>query len=549
MQFSQIKYFYPVLISALPILFSFNIWASDHRPIEVLYLPIIASLIFGFVVQLIWLAVTRSLTKASLLSATVLIGFYSFYWLLLLNQFLDATFHFTLPSFALTLANGTTLLLAVLTAILIILKRNFDKHSLNIFVAKMTTFLIAIQLLVLISNECQFYLLSKPAIAAKQRSIINLKPQTSSKELPDVYFIVLDELGSSQILKTLFARQEDKLANTLKQQGFTITANSHSNYSITRHSLSSILNMSYLDFLQEIEPATSHNLAPTTLLIQNNLTAQTLKQLGYNYYTISSEYPQSVSSPLASFNFYPIPEEFTNRCLQCTPLIFIPSIHHWIEQSRIHNRLNNIELLSSIQSKFPGPRFVFCHFLCPHEPFIFKANGNTTQAIMPSRDMSNHWTTETKQAYIEQADFIGQKLADCIKKILAQASSQPIIIVQGDHGPCSSGDMETPNQALYDERFCIFNAYLVPKDIKERLYSTISPVNSFRLILSYLTKQEIPLLQDKCIFTTYSHPYRMKDVTAEIKRTPLRQSVTPEPTIRNDQATANCKKRKMEKAN
>jgi hypothetical protein len=41
----------------------------------------------------------------------------------------------------------------------------------------------------------------------------------------------------------------------------------------------------------------------------------------------------------------------------------------------------------------------------------------------------------------------------------------------------------------------------VPKKIRENLYKEITPVNTFRLILSKLLKLDLPLLSDRNFFT------------------------------------------------
>jgi hypothetical protein len=46
----------------------------------------------------------------------------------------------------------------------------------------------------------------------------------------------------------------------------------------------------------------------------------------------------------------------------------------------------------------------------------------------------------------------------------------------------------------------ILNAYLVPKSVEQALYNSITPVNSFRLLLNKYYGIALPLLQDEHYF-------------------------------------------------
>ena len=50
-------------------------------------------------------------------------------------------------------------------------------------------------------------------------------------------------------------------------------------------------------------------------------------------------------------------------------------------------------------------------------------------------------------------------------------------------------------------RMRILNAYYVPENIRKKLYYNITPVNTFRIILSELLKINLPILDDKNFFT------------------------------------------------
>ena len=61
-----------------------------------------------------------------------------------------------------------------------------------------------------------------------------------------------------------------------------------------------------------------------------------------------------------------------------------------------------------------------------------------------------------------------------VRKILSGSETPPIIIIQSDHGYVD-GKVQSPN---------ILNAYFLPDAGDKHLYSTISPVNTFRIIFN-----------------------------------------------------------------
>jgi hypothetical protein len=103
---------------------------------------------------------------------------------------------------------------------------------------------------------------------------------------------------------------------------------------------------------------------------------------------------------------------------------------------------------------------------------------------------------EQKARYAEQATFIGHEVLKAVDEILRSSSVAPIIVIQGDHG--------SPF-ANHEQRMKILNAYYLPgAEPDNLLYPSISPVNTFRVILDTYFGQRLPILEDASYFSGYS---------------------------------------------
>jgi hypothetical protein len=82
-------------------------------------------------------------------------------------------------------------------------------------------------------------------------------------------------------------------------------------------------------------------------------------------------------------------------------------------------------------------------------------------------------------------------------------------VIQGDHGPAPFDVIERRMKNL--------NVYYFP-DNDDGLYPTITPVNTFRLILDKYFGQNYPMLEDRAFFSEYDIPYNYVEVPNDCKR-------------------------------
>ncbi|HLA97216.1 MAG TPA: hypothetical protein VJL34_02095, partial [Anaerolineales bacterium] len=109
--------------------------------------------------------------------------------------------------------------------------------------------------------------------------------------------------------------------------------------------------------------------------------------------------------------------------------------------------------------------------------------------------------------------FVNRRLEETIDALLANSETPPVIILQSDHGPGSRLDWSSPGKTCLWERTAILNAYYLPGSGSDQLYPSISPVNSFRVILNAVFGTDLPLLPDNTYFTSHLLERQVIDIT------------------------------------
>jgi hypothetical protein len=329
---------------------------------------------------------------------------------------------------------------------------------------------------------------------------------------PDIYYIILDMYTRQDALLNDYHFDNSTFLDELNQLGFYVAPCSRSNYDETTKSLASSLNMNYLPALNpEIKPGENDPTLVTSLL-SNNKVRNLLQGMGYKTVAFETGYawdswtdadvylkPQYGSSLLRQMR------PFEALLIKTTALdalsdmgsiisksylntINAPLAEHINRQEYILNKLNSLATLK-------GPKFVFAHILIPHYPFIFKADGSIQTDVNYYRDQN----VPSSEAYFidgyqNQVAFINSQIIPIVKSILSQSKTPPIIIIQGDHGAKDANRLEN------------LNAYYLPGG-KGNLYSSISPVNSFRLIFDQYFGGTYPLLPDVSYASSMNDPY------------------------------------------
>jgi hypothetical protein len=313
---------------------------------------------------------------------------------------------------------------------------------------------------------------------------------------PDIYYIILDAYARQDLLRAKYGYDNSEFINGLEERGFYVADCSQSNHSRTVYSLASSLNMEYLDDLP-IDPQVGpgpfvkYGAVRAFLGQRGYKTAAFPTGFQWTEWTDADVYYRAGLSTGALTEFETLFAQTTLLRIPFDLMEYQIASAFRLDENR---RLRTFNALTALET-FPdedGNLFVFAHIIVPHPPYYFGPNGE--DSLYTKDKLSD---LEERQAYADQARFISHEILRVIDTILAKSDQPPIIILQGDHGPPLH--LGTPA-----ERMLNLNAYYLPGiDVANVLYPSITPVNTFRVILNEYFGQNLPLLADRSYFSPF----------------------------------------------
>jgi len=337
----------------------------------------------------------------------------------------------------------------------------------------------------------------------KAEEFMNLNSGSGTK--PDIYFIILDGYGRSDILQQLYGYDNSEFIAYLEQKGFTAPHYSRSNYPKTVLSVASTLNMDYIEtFAPQLEESSMWWLMSPW--IDHSRVRTSLEKIGYSSVSISTDWGIT-DNPTADFYFKSHPvtlSEFERYIFGVTPLKTLAPVIEDVAsvptfESHRRSQINNFDSLIE-STAIPGPKFVFAHIILPHPPFVFSSDGSV---INPDNsyslnDASDYSGTPEQyhDQYVGQIEFLNNQLKPVIESILRNSQQPPIILLQADHGPGMLTDFGSAANTCLAERFSTFSAYYLPGKKPGMVPDDITSVNLFRVIFNEYFGADLPILEN-----------------------------------------------------
>ena len=442
------------------------------RPLVVSILIAVASLLF---VQ--WLV--KDWRKAGLCVAWALVLFFSYGHIYQVTKgayvfgFLISRHRILLSLWAILFTSGT----------FYILKKMDHLKELTLLINTLTFVLLSFQIGQITLYEIQSGISYRQAQSAAPATL--LVPDAPDN-LPDVYLIVLDMYGREDALLAHYNYDNHEFVSQLEALGFYVAKCGRSNYSKTILSLPSQLNMDYTANLLE-----DNDREKLAYLLKNSVVQKAFEDIGYT--SIAFDTGAGWANLDKSDIFIDRPPEILGRSLDEFEELFLkttlarPLLDYAesldtagfkffetgveMKAQRIRIVLDHLLLLPEME----GPKFVYAHILAPHPPHVFNPDGSVNLLAE---------TIDGQVGLPIQLDYLNPQILELVKNIIESSDTDPIIILEGDHG---FGDLQ---------RTSILNAIYLPGDGQKDLYPSISLVNTFRVIFNTNFGTHLSLLED-----------------------------------------------------
>ena len=351
---------------------------------------------------------------------------------------------------------------------------------------------------------------------------------SSSSQAPDIYYIILDAYAREDDLLDAYQFDNSEFLRELEGLGFYVADWSQSNYSSTLFSVTSSLNMDYLQSLdRRIEDGALYDTALIWPLLADNVVRRNLECIGYKVVSFDSGWHAlgwrdadvylgpEVTSFAEGLELSQGINEFESMLLQSSAALVLTDAASIMpkflsidtgDPFRNHRlrMLYEFDALADIVPKIEGPKFVLAHIMATHTPYMFGPNGEEVEheGVFTLVDLiAGELDEPAKSAYRDQVKYVNSRVKDLIRNILDESKVPPVIIIQSDHGA----------ERSEGGRLNILNAYLLPDEGDLNLYDTISPVNSFRIVFNSYLSGEFDLLRD----ISYSSPYESFEFTID----------------------------------
>ena len=340
-------------------------------------------------------------------------------------------------------------------------------------------------------------------------------------QLPDIYYIVFDGYERADLLREYYGYDNTAFINELKDRGFYVAEGSRSNYLNTNYSLNTSLNMIYYhDF-------PTPNLLRSKYNLQSNYVTEFLREQGYKIVVFDSGSDDTNDQYADIFVSPNFSETLVEQGINPFELLLVRTTLARLffgEQSQGPNATaaspalganreltERRERITHTFTHLPDfasddiPSFQFAHIFLPHFPFLYGAEGEELQY---HENVNLYWYEVLPEDYVEfynyQIDYLNQATLSAIDQILANTSKPVVIILQSDHGDEFFIDWDAPSAEGVSTRSAILNAVYFSDGDYETLYPTITPVNTYRVVLNHWFGTHYPMLADRVFF--HEHP-------------------------------------------
>ena len=326
----------------------------------------------------------------------------------------------------------------------------------------------------------------------------------SGIDRPNVYWFLLDGYARTDSLKRYFGHDNEPFLQFLAGHRFQIAHNAFSNYDNTTLSLTSTLNTTYRQLPDGARPDSAVQIST---LSGFNPVVRKFGSLGYRY--LHAPYAGAAKTQCGGLEdrcIHARPSgsiqlnEVQVSMLQLTPLFRIS--RKVLPGAFRYDHIFVEDVMAAIGPTETAPFFLFAHILSPHAPPRFTPNCDRLNGVISAINIGEHVYDPVQ--FRTDTICTNRSIERAVTQIIANDSSDPIIILQGDHGfkfrlpgePPATPDLATQG-AEPVRRLATLNAIRLPATCGSDFHDSLSPVNTFRLVFACLEGRSPDLLPER----------------------------------------------------
>jgi hypothetical protein len=328
--------------------------------------------------------------------------------------------------------------------------------------------------------------------------------RTGGTNHPNVYWFLLDGYVRDDSLKRYFDHDNEPFLRYLVDRGFQIARAAYANYDNTTLSLTSTLNATYRQLPDGARPDPAIQIST---LSGFNPVVRKFDSLGYRY--LHAPYAGAAKTqcggsedrciharPSGSIQL----NEVQVSLLQLTPLFRVA--RKLLPGAFRYDHIFVEDVMAAIGPTETSPFFLFAHILSPHAPPRFAPDCDRLNGVISAVDVGEHVYDPAQ--FRTDTICTNRSVERALTQIITNDTTDPIIILQGDHGFKFRLPGETPatpeiaiKGAEPARRLATLNAIRLPAACRSRFHDSLSPVNTFRLVFACLEGRAPDLLPER----------------------------------------------------
>jgi hypothetical protein len=512
MNFKTIPW-HPVFLGMFYILSIYQT-TMEHHPVQVIWIPLFASILFVCGIALLGALLFRSFRAGALLASSLIV-------ILLIVPFLRDRIR------DLTNIDAGMYVFMALLIVFVAGLYALGKERRNS--AKGATVVNLVGICCLVSPVLSIF--SAQAGLGDDNPLVSdegIEGKLSAAKMdraPDIYHIVLDGYARNDTQQRLYSYDNAEFLGWLRRSGFYVADKASANYCQTGLSLAASMNGHYLELPEEF--AATNNRKILKDAFQRSSVPTFLRNAGYGlrlydsgyYLTDSLAGAERIETSPSNWNEFML--EVIRRSVAGLPEnpredFLVSFSGKTLGRKHRTQVVTALDLLGQ-ETPTENPTYTFIHVVAPHPPFIFADAGlrQTPPSPYSITDGSHRvlhlegGADEYQRLYVDQLKAVNQMVEDAVGQLLANYKDQPLIVIlQSDHGPGSLLDWEDVCKSDADERLAILTALYYSNADYSNLYEGITPINLWRVILNdFFMDDPLPLLEDQSYLSSWPRPY------------------------------------------